>query len=45
ERLGEALREAAAWRGLETVSIGRRGDAADDLARAMPDAARHEGRG
>ncbi|MCB1298177.1 MAG: YcaQ family DNA glycosylase [Microthrixaceae bacterium] len=45
ERLGAVLREAAAWRGLESVSIGHRGDAADDLARAMPDAARHAGRG
>lgn len=42
-RLAPVLDEAAAWRGLERVSIGARGNAADDLARAMPQARRHGG--
>ena len=41
-RLAEELRTAAAWQGLETVSISRWGDAVDDLARAMPGALRHD---
>ncbi|MFG6502659.1 winged helix-turn-helix domain-containing protein [Microbacterium sp. P05] len=42
ERLAGELRLAARWQGLESVSISRWGDATDDLARVMPDAARHE---
>lgn len=40
-RLADVLAEAAAWRGLETVSISHWGDAVDDLADAMPRASRH----
>ena len=42
ERLAAELRHAADWRGLETISVASWGDAADDLARAIPGAARHE---
>ncbi|MER7796711.1 crosslink repair DNA glycosylase YcaQ family protein [Microbacterium sp. NPDC096154] len=42
ERVARALREAAAWQGLEHISISTWGDATADLAFAMPDAARHE---
>ncbi|GGH38399.1 winged helix-turn-helix domain-containing protein [Microbacterium album] len=42
ERVAVALREAADWQGLERVSISDWGDATDDLAGVMPDAARHE---
>ena len=42
ERLASELRLAATWQGLERVSVARWGDAADDLARAMPEAVRHE---
>ena len=41
ERLAAELRHAADWRGLETISVASWGDAADELARAMPQAARH----
>lgn len=41
ERLAAELRLAADWRGLETISVAGWGDAADDLARALPQAARH----
>ena len=41
-RLADELRLAAAWQGLESVSISRWGDATDDLARVMPEAARHD---
>lgn len=41
ERLAAHLRSAAAWQGLETVSVGRWGDAADELAGALG-ADRHE---
>lgn len=41
-RLAAELRLAAAWQGLESVSISRWGDAVDDLARVMPEAARHD---
>jgi uncharacterized protein YcaQ len=41
-RLAEELRLAAAWQRLESVSISRWGDAVDDLARVMPEAARHD---
>ena len=44
ERLAEQLRLAAAWQGLEHISISSWGDAADDLAGVMSDAARHEAR-
>ncbi|MCP2637822.1 winged helix DNA-binding domain-containing protein [Microbacterium sp. HD4P20] len=41
-RLADELRIAAAWQGLESVSISRWGDAVEDLARAMPGVRRHE---
>jgi uncharacterized protein YcaQ len=41
ERLAAELRHAADWRGLETISVSSWGDAADDLARALPHATRH----
>lgn len=41
-RLADELRLAAAWQGLETISISHWGDATDDLARALPEATRHE---
>lgn len=40
-RLAGVLTEAAAWQGLEAVSISHWGDAVDDLADAMPRASRH----
>ncbi|MDN3494602.1 crosslink repair DNA glycosylase YcaQ family protein [Planococcus sp. APC 4015] len=42
-RLAAELQTAAAWQGLETISVSRRGDAVDDLAAALPGVARHEG--
>jgi uncharacterized protein YcaQ len=42
ERLADVLREAASWQSLEGLSISRWGDAVEDLARVMPDAARHD---
>ncbi|MGC5170776.1 winged helix-turn-helix domain-containing protein [Microbacterium sp. DT81.1] len=42
ERLAAELRTAAAWQGLEHVSISAWGNAVADLARVMPDAHRHE---
>lgn len=42
ERLAGVLRDAAAWQGLSGISISRWGDAVEDLARALPDAERHE---
>ncbi|MDL9980765.1 winged helix-turn-helix domain-containing protein [Microbacterium sp. ASV49] len=41
-RLAEELRLAAAWRGLERISVSRWGDATDDLADVLPEAARHD---
>ncbi|MFK4835965.1 winged helix-turn-helix domain-containing protein [Microbacterium sp. ZW T2_14] len=41
-RLADELRLAATWQGLESVSISSWGDAVDDLAFAMPEAARHD---
>ncbi|WES64955.1 crosslink repair DNA glycosylase YcaQ family protein [Microbacter sp. GSS18] len=41
-RIAGELRVAAAWQGLEHVSVSRWGDAVDDLARALPEAQRHE---
>lgn len=41
-RLADELRTAAAWQGLETVTISRWGDAVDDLAAVMPGARRHD---
>jgi hypothetical protein len=41
-RLADELRLAASWQGLESISISRWGDATDDLARAMPEASRHD---
>ncbi|WP_194411164.1 winged helix-turn-helix domain-containing protein [Microbacterium cremeum] len=41
-RLAEQLELAARWQGLESVSVSRWGDAADDLAAVMPGAARHD---
>lgn len=40
-RLAAELEEAARWRGLEHISVSRWGDATDDLAAALPRAARH----
>ena len=42
ERVAERLRAAAAWQGLDTVSVSHWGDATDDLAGALGDAARHD---
>nr|WP_246414628.1 crosslink repair DNA glycosylase YcaQ family protein [Microbacterium thalassium] len=42
ERLAEELRAAARWQGLEHVSVSRWGDAVEDVARALPEARRHE---
>ncbi|MCR2827170.1 DNA glycosylase AlkZ-like family protein, partial [Microbacterium sp. zg.Y909] len=42
DRLAGELREAARWQGLEHISVGRWGDAADDLAAALGGAARHD---
>lgn len=42
ERLAGQLELAARWQGLESVSISRWGDAVDDLAAALPRAARHD---
>ena len=41
-RLADELRLAAAWQGLESVSVSRWGDATDDLAGVMPEAPRHD---
>ncbi len=41
-RLADELRTAAAWQGLGSISVSRWGDAVDDLARALPEAGRHE---
>ncbi|WP_439592216.1 winged helix-turn-helix domain-containing protein [Microbacterium sp.] len=41
-RLAGELRTAAAWQGLGGISISRWGDAVDDLAAELPEAARHE---
>ncbi len=42
ERLAGVLRQAAAWQGLQGVSVSQWGDAVDDVARALgPDTARH----
>jgi hypothetical protein len=41
-RLADELRLAATWQGLESISVSRWGDAADDLAGVMPEAARHD---
>lgn len=41
ERIVGALRDAARWQGLESVSVGRWGDAADEVAGALG-AVRHE---
>ncbi|MGB4777077.1 winged helix-turn-helix domain-containing protein [Microbacterium sp.] len=35
ERIADALRSAARWQGLESISVGRWGDAADDLASVL----------
>ena len=42
DRIAAEIRLAAAWQGLERVSVSRWGDASDDLARALPGAGRHE---
>jgi uncharacterized protein YcaQ len=44
ERVAEQLRLAAAWQGLERISVSSWGDATGDLAAAMPEAERHEAR-
>jgi len=40
--LAEQLRLAASWQGLDAISVSRWGDATDDLARALPEASRHD---
>lgn len=42
ERLAEELRGAAAWQGLESISVSSWGTAAGDLARALPGSHRHD---
>ncbi len=42
ERLADELRTAARWQSLERISVSRWGDAADDVARALPEALRHD---
>lgn len=42
ERLAAELRHAAAWQGLERISLSGWGNAIDDLAAVIPEAARHE---
>lgn len=41
-RLAAELKTAAAWQGLEGISISRRGDATADLADVLPEAHRHD---
>ncbi|MBW9093498.1 YcaQ family DNA glycosylase [Microbacterium jejuense] len=41
-RLAEQLRLAAAWQGLERISVSRWGDATEDLAHVLPEASRHD---
>ncbi len=41
-RLADELRAAARWQSLERISVSRWGNAVDDLAAALPEAARHE---
>ena len=41
-RVAGLLREAAQWQSLEKISVSSWGDATDDLAAALPGAARHE---
>ncbi|HYI50478.1 MAG TPA: crosslink repair DNA glycosylase YcaQ family protein [Microbacterium sp.] len=41
-RLADELRAAARWRGLDSISISRWGDATDDLAEVLPEARRHD---
>ncbi|GAA2970433.1 winged helix-turn-helix domain-containing protein [Microbacterium terrae] len=43
-RVADELRAAARWQGLESISVSRWGDAVDDLAAALPGAARHDAR-
>jgi hypothetical protein len=42
ERLAGELRTAAAWQQLDTISVSRWGNAADDVAATIPEARRHE---
>lgn len=42
ERLAVELRNAATWQGLEHISLSGWGNAIDEVARVMPEAARHE---
>ena len=42
ERLADVLRTAAAWQGLESISVSSWGTAADDLAQALPESRRHD---
>jgi uncharacterized protein YcaQ len=41
-RLADELRAAAAWQGLEAISVSRWGDAVEDLADVLPESRRHE---
>ncbi len=43
-RVADELRTAAQWQGLEAISVSRWGDAVDDIADVLPEAARHETR-
>jgi uncharacterized protein YcaQ len=42
ERVAAEVRLAAQWQGLDRISVSRWGDASDDLAGALPAAARHD---
>nr|WP_240482482.1 crosslink repair DNA glycosylase YcaQ family protein [Microbacterium sediminis] len=42
ERIAAELRHAARWQGLERVSVSGWGDAAHDIAAALPDTERHD---
>jgi uncharacterized protein len=42
EPIADQIREAARWQGLANISVSRWGDAADDLAAALPESTRHD---
>ncbi|WP_261165600.1 winged helix-turn-helix domain-containing protein [Microbacterium sp. Marseille-Q6965] len=42
ERIAAELRRAAAWQGLEQISVSGWGDASHDIAQALPGARRHD---
>lgn len=41
-RVADELRAAARWQSLDSISVSRWGDAVDDLADVLPEAARHD---